>query len=840
MKIYFLSVLRVIFPVWIILLIGIETVFAQSQKFEEPFQILNYPQEFLPGWFGNEIRSTTSRIFQDSNSGRSGSKSLSVQPISTFNGVIWIKLTPAQFENPQAIFFAKSSRNGTGSRPAQVFFAWGEELDGEFSDLVQIGSDAEFANDDQDYRRFTLPVPMELIGKTEIFLRLEIRYGPGSGSAARWMMDDFEFGDIITDELPPQIQEARGFGPKSVLVSFSEPVDPVFSILPLAYELGGENPEKVELKADSVAVLMMENDLQDEKSYGITVRQIPDLEGNFLQDTTIQFSFYDPTEIPEKTLVLNELMPAPRADQDLPNVEYIEIYHAGDDEVRLEGIRLSNSRSETILDDLWLKPGEYLVLAPENQAVLLRQYGKVFPVREWPTLLNSGDHLTLKAVGGSLIDQISYSTASWRESEFANGGFSLEVPNSDYQCDNSVLLMPSIDSVRGTPGKQNSVRKGNEVTPLPVLENAWFQDSLTVNLTFSEPVFSRIEKKNIVFSPSLEIDSTYFSAGDRLVIYLKSPAKESEIYRLEISGIKDCWGNDLDKVGISKLILSSRPQPGDVILNEVLFDPKSGDPKFVELRNTSKKFLNLDSWALANFDDFGKPDQIREFGKEGLILNPEGYLAISTDINRLKLSYPKSASGNLLQIPLLPSYPISGGTVVLISPEGKIFETFTYNEDFHHPLLRDSKGVSLERISHFSEASLPSNWQSASGNEDFGTPGRKNSQIIEGDLNGNMIQIEPEVFDPEGSSGPAFASIQYQLDQTGWVGTFQIYSVGGQLIQTLAQNQVLGTSGIFTWTGTDSAGNRVRMGYYVLVVELYEPSGRTNLIKKTIVVADRL
>ena len=167
-------------------------------------------------------------------------------------------------------------------------------------------------------------------------------------------------------------------------------------------------------------------------------------------------------------------------------------------------------------------------------------------------------------------------------------------------------------------------------------------------------------------------------------------------------------------------------------------------------------------------------------------------------------------------------------------------ESFEFNEDLHHPLLRDPKGVSLERISDLTPSTVNSNWQSASGNEDFATPGRKNSQAIDGEFEANLIQIEPEIFDPEGSNGPAFTSIRYELDGSGWVGTFKIYSSAGQLIQTLAQNQLLGTSGLLTWAGTDSTGKLVRAGYYVLVAELYETGGRITVIKKTIVVATRL
>jgi hypothetical protein len=422
----------------------------------------------------------------------------------------------------------------------------------------------------------------------------------------------------------------------------------------------------------------------------------------------------------------------------------------------------------------------------------------------------------------------------------ANGGYSLEVPNPFYFCDNSGLLRPSLDPLRGTPGKENSIFTRDQETAASQLEQAWFQDSLTVHLVFSKGIFPGIEKEMFAFSPILELDSLFFLSEKELAIFLKSPAKENELYQLSLVGLRDCWGNELGIPGITELVFAARPKQGELVINEVLFDPRSGDPKFVELRNVSKRFLNLDSFGLANLDDLGKPDQLRKIESKGLILPPDGHLAITTDVNRLKLSYPKSTSGNYFQMPTLPSYPISGGTVVLLASDGAIMETFTYDQDLHHPLLRDSKGVSLERISPFSPAIANSNWQSASGNEDYGTPGRKNSQSIEGEMAGNLIQIEPEVFDPEGSSGPAFTSIRYELDQSGWVGTFKIFSIDGQLIQILAQNQILGTNGIFTWTGTDSTGKRVRVGYYVLMVELYEPNGKTNLIKRTIVVGARL
>jgi hypothetical protein len=834
---YFL--IKLVFIFLLVFGAGNSPLCAQTQDFEGDFAVRNFPQEFLPGWYGNEVRTTPARIFQLSGQGKNGTKALAVQPISSFDGIIWIKLLPADFENPQLIFNAKTIQNGTGTRPALVFFSWGESLEGPFADAIQIGGNEEFANENRDFKKYSIDFPPKYKPSTEVFLRFDIRYGPGTGSAARWVMDNFEFGDIEMDQTPPKIIEAKGYNSNSIRIQFSEKVDPVFSILTPAYNLGDKNPTSAQLSSDSLAIITFEQKLETAKNYRLSIGQIPDLEGNFLQDTTIVFTFFDPTDIPPKTLVINEIMPAPRADQDLPNVEYIEIFHAGEHEIRLEDLKLSNSRTETSLGEYWIKPGEYLILAPENQAFQFFGFGKVLPVRNWPTLLNSGDQISFKSPRATLIDQISYANSSWGGSEFLNGGYSLEVPNPFFLCDNSFFLRRSVHGSKGTPGVQNSIFNTAVELPTLTIEAAFFKDSLTIVVRFSGPILPYQIVENPEFTPVITVDSMSLAMPSELVIYLKTPAEKNLIYKLTLKGLKDCLGKVLEEK-TSQLVLADSPKQGDVIINEVLADPRTGDPKFVELKNTSQRFLNLEGWALANLNSAGVPDQKRVFGSQGLILPPESYLAITTNVNALKLAYPKSSDGDFLQITALPSYPISGGNVVLLFPDGKLVESFKYNPDLHHPLLRDSKGVSLERISSKTPASVASNWQSASGNEDFATPGRKNSQALDVEFESNIIQIDPEIFDPQGSTGSAFTSIRYQLDRPGWTGNFKIYSSGGQLIQTLAQNQILGTEGLLTWTGTDSTGKLVRAGYYVLMVELYESTGRVKLIKKTLVVATRL
>ncbi|MDR7132069.1 hypothetical protein J2X69_004435 [Algoriphagus sp. 4150] len=809
------------------------------QNFESEFAVENYPDEFLPDWYANELRGTSSRIYQANGLGRNGSRALAVQPISSFDGEIIVRLSPLGLNGPKVRFWARSVKNGSGNRPAVVFYSWGSYLDGDYSEREILGGEVEFGNEDQSFRLFELVLPDGFSGNPEVFLRLEVRYGPGTGSCAKWLMDDFNFGEILEDKTPPKVKHIRGYDENQVEIQFDEALDPVFSEFLINYKLDGKEPIDAKLKADSSVYLTFQEKLEMEKMYEVVISQIPDLDGNFLRDTLVSFQFWDPTFILPKTLVINEIMPAPRPDLDLPNVEYVEIFHAGEYGVRLGGAVWSNSRSAVNLQDEWILPGEFVLLAAENQAALLREYGKVIPVKGWPTLLNSGDQLSLKDARGNTVDMISYSTGSWKGSEFANGGYSLEIANPYYVCEQSGLLVASIDPSRGTPGRQNSVFDMTPDEKSPVLDSYEFTSSRSLLLNFSKPLLSGFGKAVFSFEPTLGIDTVILSNSGQIRIAFSQEISPNTVYELSIKGLMDCSENEYIQVEPVQLVLPVQAKIGDVLINELLFNPRTGSPKFVELINVTDNYLEVKNWKLARLDNSEEIDQVRQLSLGSLILPPQGFLAITTNSDMLRLDFPKSSFGSFVDISTLPSYPIAGGTVVLLDSAGTVAELFSYSGDLHHPLLRDSKGVSLERLSTASPASLPANWHSASAMEEYATPGRKNSQVITGEFEGNLIQIEPEVFDPEGSNGNTFTTIRYELDQSGWIGNFRIYSTSGQLIQVLAQNELLGASGLFSWTGTDSNGRIVRPGYYVLLVELYDLSGEVRAIKKTIVIATK-
>lgn len=119
------------------------------------------------------------------------------------------------------------------------------------------------------------------------------------------------------------------------------------------------------------------------------------------------------------------------------------------------------------------------------------------------------------------------------------------------------------------------------------------------------------------------------------------------------------------------------------------------------------------------------------------------------------------------------------------------------------------------------------------GRCEFFLPGVPYSSMADAECGDRRIRRKPHTNRSRGvwpgrEYWNTFTAIRFELDQSGWIRNFRIYSTTGQLMQVLAQNEVLGVTGLFTWTGTDSQGKIVRPGYDILLVELYDLSGQVR------------
>src|SRR5690606_9396917 len=113
------------------------------QDFESNFKIVDYPEDFLPNWSANAVRSNSSRVFPAIGEGVNGSQALGIQAIGSFNAEIYIKTTTKGLNSNRFSLKAKTKRNGSGNRPVYLFYSF--SVDGQtFSNHQQIGQDLTF------------------------------------------------------------------------------------------------------------------------------------------------------------------------------------------------------------------------------------------------------------------------------------------------------------------------------------------------------------------------------------------------------------------------------------------------------------------------------------------------------------------------------------------------------------------------------------------------------------------------------------------------------------------------------------------------------------------------
>ena len=106
---------------------------------------------------------------------------------------------------------------------------------------------------------------------------------------------------------------------------------------------------------------------------------------------------------------------------------------------------------------------------------------------------------------------------------------------------------------------------------------------------------------------------------------------------------------------------------------------------------------------------------------------------------------------------------------------------------------------------------------------------------------GQELTVAPELFTPDDDGQQDFTTLNYQLDQPGYVGSVTVYDALGQLTRRLLRNESLPTAGFVQWDGTDERGRKAAVGYYLLHVELFRPNGgERREYRKTVVVGARL
>lgn len=441
-----------------------------------------------------------------------------------------------------------------------------------------------------------------------------------------------------------------------------------------------------------------------------------------------------------------------------------------------------------------------------------------------------------------MVDSLVYTDEWYKDNDRKDGGWSLELIDPENLCSDAENWTSSEDPTGGTPGKQNSVFANKPDLKGPMLVSAFPSSATTLVLTFNEKLDKVVPNINsFALEPAIEILGVAFTDASltKLQLSLAYDLDPGVYYSILVNIVYDCSGN-LINPDFNRTVfgLPTSAQPDDIVINEILFNPRPTGVDFVELVNNSPDFINLKNWLVGNLEE-GLPSSKKPIVNEDYLFNPGAYLILTENLNVLKGEYPMLAEDKVLVIDKLPLFNDDEGSVMIMDDQQHIIDYFRYTNDMHSVFINDDEGVSLERIAFSRPSNEDQNWKSASSIAGFATPGYANSNAV-GDLSLQMesIRIEPEVFVPI-VGHPDFALIRYRFDKGGYVANVKIFDDQGHLIKRIANNEVLGTEGVLRWDGDRDNGIAARTGYYMVWFEVFDSTGEVRTLRKPIVIASR-
>jgi len=634
--------------------------------------------------------------------------------------------------------------------------------------------------------------------------------------------------NVDPDITSPLVQEVSIVSLSKIQIDFNEVMDSA-SLVNGNYTIdNGITIQSVEPGAffESVALSLSPN-LDSSVIYTLSIAGQSDCVGNDITSSSFEFGIGSSPE--PFDLIINEIYPILSETSGLPNAEFLEIYNRSEKLISTEGIMISDASSFSSLFSGAILPGEYIIVCDDAHEALFSTFGKVIPCGSLPSLNNAGDDLQL-LTEKTIVDRVTYSDEWFRDAQKSDGGWSLERINPNDLCGISSNWRESDAALGGTPGQENSIFDASPAPPVSI-ESAQFVSSVSIEMNFS----SRLDSMNNSAyvngeSYSMILDASFNSA-------LLSSAEifdGGQVYFIEIDSLENCAGISSYNLTYELYLHDS----GDVVINEVLFNPRGSGSDFVELINTAQSNINLEGWSLGYYDS---KDSLRfnSIATNQKSIGALGFKALCEDANDVVANYPFAVIENL-HLMDLPNYPNSEGSVILFDQLGRQMDRFDYTEDLHFSLLDDLDGVSLERLSASRASNDPGNWHSASSTENYATPGYQNSQDY---ANANAeagVVLSSEFISPDNDGYQDVVNINYNFPSAGYSMTVHVFNDRGVEIKTVASNQLIGSTGSFTWDGTNDNGEKAAMGIHIILVEAFNLKNEKEKFRLPVVVASML
>lgn len=633
--------------------------------------------------------------------------------------------------------------------------------------------------------------------------------------------DNIYVGPIQVDKTAPLILSTTTSDPNIIVLTCNEAVD--ISSATFLLDNGYGAPDNAVVNNEEVTLTY--NTPLANNSYVLSIAGLEDLNGNTL-DTTVSFTFYQASTPTAEQLLITEIFADPTPSIGLPEEEYIEIYNHSNEALQLENCTFSDGGTPAVFPEYILPPKAYVIVVSSGNGSLFLSYGSTLELARFPALNNGGDALEIRNANGELLDAVTYNNDYYHDDIKEQGGYALERIEMESECPAIENWTASYASIGGTPGTENSVFGQNPDQDAPQLRYGDILSETEVVLHFSENSIASLATSpaNYLLNEiTIPLSATQNEYEQTVVLKFSDPIAINAKHTITIKSIEDCKGNAASDI-LLELVYTEAAAPKDIVINEVLFNAKSGGEDFVELYNNSDKYIDLSSLSVRYTNGSGNAS-LKKISAS-TVLYPHSYVAITSDTISLKEFYPLAQ--NMIELESFVSMNNDGGSLSLIDKNLTLIDTVVFSEDCHFGLLRDVDGVSLERVSFTTEGTHPQNWQSASSTVGFATPGYQNSQSVSTAEQDKMYSLASKTMSPDNDGFEDVLAISYQTAQTGTVLNGYVYNLAGRLVHHAFKSETLGTQGILTWDGITSNGTKVPIGNYILLLESFTLDGKVT------------
>ena len=544
-------------------------------------------------------------------------------------------------------------------------------------------------------------------------------------------------------------------------------------------------------------------------------------------------------------VVIDEIMADPSPSKGLPEAEFVELKNTSARPVNLNGWKISDATgTATINGSFMLQPDSFVIICSTGSRAAFAALGTTLAVGNFPSLDNSGELLSLRSTDGKLIHAVQYSRKWYRNDVKSEGGWTLEMTDTRNACSGAANWQACTGSQGGTPGKKNAADGTNPDQASPVILRSYATDS-SIFLLFDEPLDSSgaALAQNYSVSDGIGVPrkvTVLPPLFTEVMLTTNYRLQKNKPYTVSAQQISDCSGNTLKSNTMAKTGIAVLPDPLDLVINELLFNPKPGGADYVEIYNRSYNIIDAKELYIANRSGNNGLSNLRQVSTENRLIFPDDYLVVTDDMRAVQQHYLVKNPAACVEVASMPSYPDDRGTVVLLNSAGVIIEELAYDERWHFKLLDSREGVALERIDYSEPAQDAGNWHSASSSAGYGTPAYRNSQFKAFIQPEKFITIGPETFSPDGDGFDDFTTIYYQFPSPGFVCNITIFHPQGMAVRTLTRNALCGSTGSFRWDGLDEKGHRLSIGVYVVLIELFNLEGKTMKFRKAVTLLRKL